>query len=201
MDLGPGWDDALRAWRRMTRRVSHDVGSGLETLADLSAVRRQLEHVELAAVRAARSHGRSWAEIATHLGITRQSAWERWRELDAEEDVLDAVVDDAVQDLVRREKGKATGQVEVPNVIGLSCGDARELLMAAGLTALLHNVGGKPLPLAATEGVVTDQVPKAGSRRRTGSSVTVWVHRGGEAGVREPRRPRPRIRSATAENS
>lgn len=30
------------------------------------------------AVREARDSGRSWAEIARHLGITRQAAWERY---------------------------------------------------------------------------------------------------------------------------
>jgi len=34
--------------------------------------------------------------------------------------------------------------------------------------------------------------------RRPGSAVTVWIDRGGEAGVREPRRPKPPRRSASA---
>ncbi|WP_458114598.1 helix-turn-helix domain-containing protein [Arthrobacter sp. R1-13] len=33
-------------------------------------------------MRQARKAGLSWTEIATALGVTRQSAWERWRELD-----------------------------------------------------------------------------------------------------------------------
>ena len=195
MDLGPGWEDGLRAWRRLTRRASHDVGSGLETLTDLSVVRRQLEHVELMAVRAARAQGRSWAEIATHLGVTRQSAWERWRDLDDETDAVALVVEDAVR--TRRGK-RGPEQIAVPDVIGLSTGDARHILIGASLTPLLHNAGGSPVPLADTGGVITDQVPKGGSMRRPGSAVTVWVGRGGEAGVREPRRPKPPRRSAAA---
>jgi len=195
MDLGPGWEDGLRAWRRLTRRASHDVGSGLETLADLSVVRRQLEHLELRAVRAARAQGRSWAEIATNLGVTRQSAWERWRDLDDESDAVTLVVEDAMR---TRRSRRGSEQIAVPDVIGLSTGEARQILIGAGLTPLLHNAGGSPLPLADTGGVITDQVPKAGSLRRLGSAVTVWIDRGGEAGVREPRRPKPPQRSASA---
>jgi hypothetical protein len=33
-------------------------------------------------VREARKAGLSWTDIATALGVTRQSAWERWHELD-----------------------------------------------------------------------------------------------------------------------
>jgi hypothetical protein len=177
--------------------MSNDSGGGLETLADLSVVRRQLEHVELFAVRAARAQGRSWAEIATHLGVTRQSAWERWRELDDEVDPIAG----AAQELTRSRRGKRADQVIVPDVIGLSCGDARQILVDAGLTPILHNVGGDLIPLADIEGVVTDQVPTAGSTRRIGSAVTVWINRGGESGVREPRRPRPPLRSGRAEPS
>jgi hypothetical protein len=195
MNLGPGWEDAHRAWRRMRRRAEGDIGPGIDMLADLSTMRRQLDHVELTAVRAARADGRSWAEIATHLGVTRQSAWERWRDLDdPDENIVAAVADELVT--TRRRGG---GQVEVPSLIGLSTGDAHRMLTDAGFVALLHNAGGKPLPLAGHDGVVTDQVPAHGSRRRVGSAVTVWIERGGEAGVREPRRPRPPLRSATAE--
>ena len=47
-------------------------------------MRRLLDQAELAAVRAARGRAKTWAEIATRLGVTRQSAWERWRDLDDE---------------------------------------------------------------------------------------------------------------------
>jgi DNA-binding Lrp family transcriptional regulator len=51
-------------------------------LQDIRLVRALLQQAELNAVRTARSGGASWAEVATMLGISRQSAWERWRDLD-----------------------------------------------------------------------------------------------------------------------
>lgn len=40
--------------------------------------------------------------------------------------------------------------------------------------------------------VVTDQVPESDARVPLGSSVKLWLARGGgSAGVREPRRPKP----------
>lgn len=60
-----------------------DGGDGaLTALADIGLLRRQLEQAELDAVRTARRRGKSWTEIAVRLGVTRQSAWERWRDLD-----------------------------------------------------------------------------------------------------------------------
>ena len=41
-----------------------------------------LDQAELNAVMAARRGGRSWSEIATRLNMTRQSAWERWNDLE-----------------------------------------------------------------------------------------------------------------------
>ena len=61
----------------------------MHALADVAEVRRALDQAELSAVRTARRHARSWTEIATMLAITRQSAWERWRDLDdAPDDTL-----------------------------------------------------------------------------------------------------------------
>jgi len=53
----------------------------MQALGDIRLVRELLDQAEMGAVRAARTEGRSWAEIATVLGVTRQSAWERWRDL------------------------------------------------------------------------------------------------------------------------
>jgi len=39
----------------------------------------------MVAVREARKLDLSWTEIAAILGVTRQSAWERWHELDGSE--------------------------------------------------------------------------------------------------------------------
>src|SRR5579875_3579730 len=89
---GP-WEDGHRAWTRLTvwhdgrhGAASHSPGdAALDAMTDVGTLRRLLDQAELAAVRAARRDTKSWAEIATQLGITRQSAWERWRELDEEE--------------------------------------------------------------------------------------------------------------------
>ena len=80
MNIADAWEQARQAWRRLaadSERQGDD--DGLDALSDIGVVRRMLDQAELAAVRAARAHGKSWAEIATHLGVTRQSAWERWR--------------------------------------------------------------------------------------------------------------------------
>jgi hypothetical protein len=53
----------------------------MKALGDIRLVRGLLDKVEMGAVRAARREGRSWGEIATMLGVTRQSAWERWRDV------------------------------------------------------------------------------------------------------------------------
>ena len=207
MEIGPGWEDALRAWRRLSKLLSSSSPgdhSGLDALADISVVRRQLEHVELAAVQAARRHGRSWAEIATSLGVTRQSAWERWRDLDDADRGVDEALLGVAEDLAgaRGSKRGAMGRGAVPDVIGMTCGEATAVLAGAGFIPLAHNAGGDPVPLTTVRsgGKVVDQVPKGGSRRRAGSSVTVWYSDGGDAGVREPRRPSPPLRSDEASN-
>ena len=64
------------------RDIPDDGDAALAALTDVGVVHRILDQFELIAVRTARRHGKSWAEIATRLGVTRQSAWERWRDLD-----------------------------------------------------------------------------------------------------------------------
>ncbi|HEV3168747.1 MAG TPA: PASTA domain-containing protein, partial [Actinocrinis sp.] len=59
-----------------------DGDEALRALADGGLIRRMLDEFEFEAVRTARKHGKSWAEIAVKLGVTRQSAWERWRDVD-----------------------------------------------------------------------------------------------------------------------
>ena len=88
--------------------------------------------------------------------------------------------------------------VTVPDLIGLAWGDARQLLAKAELVPVAPESHG-PLPGPEESGrVVVDQTPTGGTRRAPGSSVTVWLDRGG-AGVREPRRPTPTPRSARGE--
>lgn len=196
---GP-WESARQAWERLQGWVSAahaDAGlPALEALDDIGEVRRALDQAELEAVRTARRHGRSWAEIATRLGVTRQSAWERWRELDepapspTPEPVaaalpLSLVVDEVLDRTARNLRRRAT--VSVPSVIGLSYDRARQVLRDLALVAVVPDPDA-PAPLG---GTVTDQSPEAGARVPAGSTVTLWVERGGGSGVREPRRPRP----------
>jgi hypothetical protein len=84
MSVADAWEQARQAWRRLAVNSERPRGDddGLASLSDIGVVRRMLDQAELAAVRTARRGGKSWAEIATHLGVTRQSAWERWRDLD-----------------------------------------------------------------------------------------------------------------------
>jgi hypothetical protein len=216
---GP-WENARQAWERLHGWVSASHADGgvpaLEALDDIGEVRRVLDQAELEAVRTARRHGRSWAEIATRLGVTRQSAWERWRDLDERPPaatgpetvdeamplslVVDELLDRAAQDLSRGSGSGPTGApsrpVTVPYVIGLSFDDARVVVMRAGLVAAGHDAGpGLDVP-PMFSGTVTDQSPEAGTMVRAGSTVTLWVERGGGSGVREPRRPGPDPRHA-----
>jgi PASTA domain len=201
---GP-WENALQAWARLQGWVSAAHADGgvpaLEALDDIGEVRRVLGRAELEAVRTARRHGRSWAEIATRLGVTRQSAWERWRDL--EEPVpeptpeavdealpLSLVVDDMLGSAARELRRRAT--VTVPGVVGMSYHRAREVLRDKALIAVVPDPDAAP----AVGGTVTDQSPEAGAKVPAGSRVTLWVERGGGSGVREPRRPGPDPRHA-----
>ena len=52
----------------------------LKALEDIRFVRALLDTAERNAVRTARHHGQSWTDVASALGVSRQSAWERWRD-------------------------------------------------------------------------------------------------------------------------
>jgi hypothetical protein len=54
----------------------------LLTLRSVQEIRNKCNQTELRTVREARKAGLSWTEISESLGVTRQSAWERWHELD-----------------------------------------------------------------------------------------------------------------------
>ena len=183
-----------------------DDDDGLAFLSDVGVVRRMLDQTELAAVRAARLHGKSWAEIATHLGVTRQSAWERWRDLDdsspggePERGVESTVLRDAAAHLLkmRAQEQRRASKVLVPNVVGLEWLDAREVLTGNGLVAI-NAQPDTPTDLPSRGWVVTDQSPESGARVPAGSVIRLWLRGDGDAGVREPRRPRPTPRPARA---
>ncbi len=149
-----------------------------------------LDQAELEAVRAARLSGKSWAEIAAHLGVTRQSAWERWRDLD---DSFGSAASQLVQ--MRAREQRRAAKVLVPNVVGREWIDARDVLAGEGLVAV-NAQPDTPTDPGSRGWIVTDQSPESGARLRAGSMVRLWLRGDGDAGVREPRRPRPTPRSA-----
>jgi PASTA domain len=205
MSLSDAWEQARQAWGRLAasgKRPGED-DDGLASLSDIGVVRRMLDQAELSAVRTARLHGRSWAEIATHLGVTRQSAWERWRDLDDSprgEPQLSpesTVFNDAAAHLLEmgaRERRRAS-KVLVPNVVGLEWIEARDVLAGNGLVAI-NAQPDAPTDLGSRGWVITDQSPESGARVPAGSVVRLWLRGDGDAGVREPRRPRPTPRLA-----
>jgi hypothetical protein len=192
-----------------------DGDHALTALADIGVVRRLLDQVEFEAVRTARKHGRSWSEIAIRLGVTRQSAWERWRDVDdaaaapPHRDLVfgseAAAVERARQvlggspgapdDVTARtagERRRRSSVVVVPNVIGMSWDDAHAVLLSRGLVAVGPDQDGPPMTeVGWPQGAVTDQSPESGAKVLSGSTVTLWVDREGGSGVREPRRPKP----------
>jgi hypothetical protein len=200
------WREGRRAWGRLESWVpGHaaapldrppDSEAALNALSDVGLVRRLLDQAELAAVRASRGTGKSWAEIATRLGITRQSAWERWRDLD-ETGVPTADVPDELLEAPGKLRRRST--VSVPNVIGMSWDAARQVLFERGLVAVGPDPDGPPLAASGwPDGVVVDQTPESGAKVPPGSAVRLWLESegGGSAGVREPRRPSPKPKSA-----
>lgn len=180
--------DWRAAWERVSRR-GRTGEAALDALSDIGSLRRELDREELEAVRDARRARRSWAEIATRLGVSRQSAWEKWRDLD-EEAAVEPVLAEAVDEMSR----VATGSlVEVPDVVGLTWQEARARLAEHRL----HPLAADPelrrrLRPDTTAYVVTEQKPVAGELVVPHEAVTLWVRRGpGDAGVRAPREPRP----------
>jgi hypothetical protein len=68
--------------RRIIRAAGARVAHADEfELAELVALRDDLEEAIRVAVRGQRSYGRSWAHIGGALGITRQSAHERYSDV------------------------------------------------------------------------------------------------------------------------
>jgi hypothetical protein len=209
MDVADGWELAQHAWRRLATRRGRppEDDDELAALSDIGFVRRALDQTELDAVRTARRRGKSWAEIATHLGIARQSAWERWRDLDdspsqgeSQRSAESTTLEDAGADLVQmhaREQRRAS-TVKVPNVVGLEWSKARDVLAGKGLVAINANPDTPDAPaMPSSQGwIVTDQSPESGARVRVGSLIRLWLNGDGGAGVREPRRPQPSPLSA-----
>lgn len=71
----------LGAARRFIRAAGERVADADEfELAELVALRTDLEAAIRTAIRGQRRYGRSWTHIGSALGITRQSAQERYAE-------------------------------------------------------------------------------------------------------------------------
>ena len=187
------WRVARRSWERLhgqQPRFQRGHADPLQALIDIGIVRRLLDEVELDAVRSARQQGRSWAEIAIKLGVTRQSAWERWRELDEERTA--PRTGPPLRPAAPESQERGEGLVEVPGVVGMPYDDALEMLTAHDLVGVPDDPFGTSSALDILQGaVVTDQNPDSGVLVRPGTSVTLWTASGGGSGVREPRRPRP----------
>jgi len=195
------WEQGKDAWRRLAAWYqdipAHAPGDrALTALADLGLVRRLLEQAEFEAVRTARAEGKSWSEIAVRLGVTRQSAWERWRDIDdvgAQPDNAGPVAL-ATSEIVARTAARARrrSSVSVPNVIGMTWRDATAELAANGLIGIGPDQDGPAEPVwVRMDSVVLDQSPESGAKVPPGSLVRLWVDRDYGSGVREPRRPRP----------
>lgn len=202
---GP-WRAGRRAWDRLTGWYGSDADPAapdgradpLAALNDVGMIRRLLDGAELEAVRSARQRGRSWAEIATRLGVTRQSAWERWRELDvgttgrslADRADVAEVLGAAARSARRR------AWVTVPNLVGMPFAGARQRLAEVALVGISADRDDLPADMLEwADAVVTDQSPEAGARVQPGTPVTLWIRGGGDSGVREPRRPKPTQRT------
>jgi PASTA domain/Homeodomain-like domain len=163
-------------------------------LSDIGVVRRMLDQAELAAVRTARRRGKSWAEIATHLGVSRQSAWERWRDLDDAARGDEAVADAAADLLQMRAKGlRRAARVTVPNVVGLEWIAARDALNAKGLVAIAAEPDVPTTP-GDRGWIVTDQSPESGAQVNAGAVVRLWLS--GEGGATREMRPEPSDQAA-----
>ncbi|MTD55789.1 PASTA domain-containing protein [Amycolatopsis pithecellobii] len=180
------WLEAQQAWRRLAgiRGTAADGEGALSALSDLGLVRRLVDQAEFEAVRTARTHGKSWSEIAVRLGVARQSAWERWRDVDEPQEQALAV---ATKDPAgRRRRGKQL----VPNVIGMTKEVATSVLAEHDLVLVVPNQ--PAYSEGGPERVIVDQSPEAGAKVPAGTPVTVWLSNGGGgSGVREPRRPKP----------
>lgn len=176
----------------MPRRGRSSGGDALDRLSDVGTVRRLLDQAELEAVRAARGARKSWAEIATRLGVSRQSAWERWRDLDDEPRPAASATSGAAERLVTERAA-----VTVPDVVGMSWPVAHHRL----LEERLHAITADPdlqlfLGPEAGDFEVVEQKPASGERVAPYSPVTLWLRRGpGSAGMLAPLEPPPTPRA------
>jgi hypothetical protein len=151
------WPEGRDAWNRLDgwdhagpgEAAGSSAGdAALDALSDIGVVRRLLDQTELAAVRGVRANRKSWAEIATRPGMTRQSAWERRRDVDGDEQSGASRVPARSEPSPSDARGTGERAVDeaarhaaaltavVPDVGGLSWEDARDTLLQAHLVAV-----------------------------------------------------------------
>jgi hypothetical protein len=75
------WSADFRREGNSERLKSHD-SQALRVLPDVRNLRTMLDEAELGIVRGARREGASWADIAITIGVSRESAWERYSFVD-----------------------------------------------------------------------------------------------------------------------
>lgn len=78
------WGGGPETYRALNGPRGLEKNEVLFTLSSIRNVRGKVDRSELVTVQKARQIGLSWTEIATALGVTRQSAWERFHELDVD---------------------------------------------------------------------------------------------------------------------
>ena len=71
--------EADRLWARWRRLIASSSPDPLEVARLASTFERYFDAIKTEAVRAARASGHSWEEVASTLGTSRQSAWEKYR--------------------------------------------------------------------------------------------------------------------------
>lgn len=182
-------EDALHRLLRW-QTEGHPSPGSLDALEDIARLRPFLERAELDAVRRCRQDGVSWAEIATRLGVSRQSAWEKWRDIHP----------DPAAGRRQRTRGSRRTLVKVPSLRGLTYPQAALRLEREGLVAVDEH-GLEHSPEAPPAGRVTAHAPETGARVDTGSHVRLVMRDDGGASdlTPPPGEPAPRAAWGLAE--
>ena len=89
-------------WERWERTIRDPKVDPLEVLTVSGMYQRYFDAVQREAVRVARAEGRSWADIADAAGITKQSAWEKWKDVSQTGEDLQRRVDEMTKEQVRK---------------------------------------------------------------------------------------------------
>ena len=71
--------DAESHWDRWHQVIQGHEADPLEVLATAAMYDRYFQEVQSRAVKVLRKEGRTWQEIADAVGVTKQSAWQKWR--------------------------------------------------------------------------------------------------------------------------